>query len=938
MARSQAKKAAAPKARKAASGARFGGLAARSGKGPLWKFTEAGDGSFIMPDPQYVGGIYFPICNTYGMKSSVTADFKGDICRDFHSFLSIPTDVEDLHRITNSRNFWVYVDGKEPWSATGVSAPQTARLWEDSEDAVVSAGIGYYGVSRTSKALKLKATVTSFVPADDEMVELMHVRVENVGRKDVRFTPTFATPIFGRTADNLRDHRTVTTMFSRIWLLNNGVRLSPTIHHDERGHTPNSTSYFVLGATGKGAAPRQIWGNMRDFCGEGGTMDAPEAVFKNISPPKKAESLLSGREGVGAVRFAPVTLKPGQSAGFVFMFGISDNAKDADRWLAKYGDEGKVLEALERTKAYWRGVSGNVSFETDDQRFGNWMRWVATQSMYRKIYGNSYLLDFGYGRGGRGWRDLWSDLLAIFLIDAAAGREEIINNFRGVRVDGTNATIVGTKLGEFIADRNAIVRTWSDHGTWPFHVLRFYMDQSGEFSVLLNQLPYWKDQFTHRSRRNDPQWDRSHGNLQKTSDGKDYSGTILEHVLLELLSSFYHVGQHNNPLLEGADWNDTYDGAREKGETVCFFSYYQMDLRLLADTLELMAQRQGLKEVELLEDMLTLLDRLGGQNRINYDNWQDKRAALSAYFDRVSHAVSGRKVKVKVADLVADLRAKADWIRDHIRGNEWIATKDGERFFNGHYDNDAARVDGDNPHGVRMDLTSQVFPTLSGVATDEQVAALYKAARRYLRDKNVGGLHLCTDLKELKLNLGRVAGFTYGYKEHGGIWNQMNVMFLLGLYTRGFVKEGCEVFNDIYNLAMNTAVSRIYPCIPSFFDIYGRGGYSYLTGSATWLVLGMLTQVFGCRGEAGDLRIEPKLVAQQFGQSGRAACNFDFGGKRLRVTYLNPGKLEFGAYSIASVKVNGQDMRLSGKSVLLGRDALLAACNQPVNQVEVSLA
>jgi cellobiose phosphorylase len=917
-----------------------GGLSARAGKGPLWRFT-GDDGSFVMPDPQYISGLYFPLCNLGGMKTSVTPDFKGDICADFHSFLTIPTDVEDLHRITNSRNFWVTVEGAEPWSATGVAAGQTARQWVDNEQAQVEAGIGSFAVSRSSGKLGLKAVVTSFVPAGDDKVELMKVEIINTSRRIVKFTGTFATPIFGRTADNLRDHRTVTTMFNRIWARPNGVVLAPTIHHDERGHTPNSTHYAVLGATGKGAAPKHVWPNMREFLGEGGKMDNPEAVYKNLTPPRKAPGDLHGQEGVGAMRFAPVSLAPGQSASFVFIMGITDDAAQIDRWLKKYGNQGAVDAALEQTRDFWRNLSSQVSFKTDDPMYGNWMRWVATQPIYRKVFGNSYLLDFGYGRGGRGWRDLWSDLLSIFLVDPAAAREEIVNNFLGIRVDGTNATIIGTKLGEFIADRNNIVRTWCDHGTWPWQVLAFYMHQTGDFDILLKDQPYWKDQFCFRSRRLDDKWAPAQGNRVAARSGGEYVGSIMEHILLELTAHFFHVGQHNNILLEGADWNDTYDGARTKGESVCFTSFYGYDLKNLADTLEKYGAAKGISHVELLEEAQMLLDRLPGQAPVDYSDWQAKRARLDQYMTAVSHDVSGKRVKVALADLVADLRGKAQFIYEHIRNSEFVTTADGESFFNGHYDNDSVRVHGDNPHGVRMDLTSQVFPTMFGVATNEQAARTYQAARRYLRDKNVGGLHLCTDLKELKLNLGRVAGFTYGYKEHGGIWNQMNVMYMNALYTRGMVREGYEVFREVYELATRSQRARTFPCIPSFFDRWGRGGYVYLTGSATWLVLATLTQVFGLRGSWGDLLIEPKLVKEQFGKSGRATASFDFAGKRLRVTYVNPSLADWGKYSVTGVTINGRSAPLTpagqGCAMILAKNHLMALATQAINEVEVTL-
>ncbi len=45
---------------------------ARGGRAPLWAFTNRGDGSFVLPDPETISGLYFPLCNLAGMKTSVT--------------------------------------------------------------------------------------------------------------------------------------------------------------------------------------------------------------------------------------------------------------------------------------------------------------------------------------------------------------------------------------------------------------------------------------------------------------------------------------------------------------------------------------------------------------------------------------------------------------------------------------------------------------------------------------------------------------------------------------------------------------------------------------------------------------------------------------------------------------------------------------------------
>ena len=55
----------------------------------------------------------------------------------------------------------------------------------------------------------LHTAVTTFCPRRDR-VEIMLVCVHNRSDQPRRVTPTAAIPLYGRSADNIRDHRNVT--------------------------------------------------------------------------------------------------------------------------------------------------------------------------------------------------------------------------------------------------------------------------------------------------------------------------------------------------------------------------------------------------------------------------------------------------------------------------------------------------------------------------------------------------------------------------------------------------------------------------------------------------------------------------------------------------------------------------------------------------------
>ena len=90
------------------------------------------------------------------------------------------------------------------------------------------------------------------------------------------------------------------------------------------------------------------------------------------------------------------------------------------------------------------------------------------------------------------------------------------------------------------------------------------------------------------------------------SSGKIYSGSILEHLLIENLVQFFNVGRHNHVRLEGADWNDGLDMAGENGESVAFTAMYSHNLLRLSEIL----LKTGRRELEVAEEVKILLKKI----------------------------------------------------------------------------------------------------------------------------------------------------------------------------------------------------------------------------------------------------------------------------------------------------------------------------------------
>jgi cellobiose phosphorylase len=869
-----------------------------------WRFLNS-DGDFRLENPQLHYGLYFPLANEAGMVSAVTPSLYGDIKTGQNTFLTLPVSVEDLHNTRSNRNFWLYIQDHGAWSVTGNSAPQIARTFTaNAEKTTVEAGFLWHKVIRENHELGVRATLSNFVPANEDTVELMRVTIANTGGQELIFTPTAAIPIFGRSAANIRDHRHVTSLLHRIVTTRYGVRVCPTFCFDERGHQVNHVAYGVMGADGEGRAPLGFFPILEEFIGAGGSLEWPAAAVNNMDHWVKSGASADGYEALGGLRFQETFLKPGQSVSYIIVMVIAESTLNLDQYIEKYGSEAKWDYFWRENTEYWRCQLDRLSFHSGAADFDQWLKWVTLQPVLRKIYGCSFLPYHDYGKGGRGWRDLWQDCLALLLLNPADVRELLLNNFSGVRIDGSNATIIGSKPGQFIADRNNISRVWMDHGAWPFFTTKLYIERSGDFHFLLEAQTYFQDGQIFRSKRYDDSWDPKDGTMLRQRNGAIYHGSVLEHILVQLVSQFFNVGVNNHIRLEGADWNDALDMAAENGESVAFTAFYAFNLAELSKMLDSLAKVTPAKEVELAAELVMLLDTLG--QRIDYNLAKSKQELLQRYFDACKSRLSGNKIKVQITDLVNDLAIKAEWLASHIRASEWIGDGADHFWYNSYYNNDGKRVEGKSASGIRMMLTGQVFTIMAGVASHDQTISIINAVNCYLKDPQSGGIRLNTDFGGIQPNLGRGFAFAYGHKENGAIFSHMAVMYAYALYQRSFVREGYRVLQSLYNLSADFEKSLIYPGIPEYFDIKGRGAYPYLTGAASWLLFVYLTEVYGIQGDLGNLALEPKLLLEQFKDSEQLSITTVFLGLKLTIAYINRNRLEYGSYRIQGIRLDGK--------------------------------
>jgi cellobiose phosphorylase len=114
--------------------------------------------------------------------------------------------------------------------------------------------------------------------------------------------------------------------------------------------------------------------------------------------------------------------------------------------------------------------------------------------------------------------------------------------------------------------------------------------------------------------------------------------------------------------------------------------------------------------------------------------------------------------------------------------------------------------------------------------------------------------------------------------------------------------------------------------------------YPYLTGSASWFVLTMLTQVFGVRGQDGDLVIEPKLSAEHFRQDSCVSVERIFANRRIKIKFFNPKKVGFGKYHILKVSLNSENLPIDkSRYLVITREVIIGLAANKLNLIEIYL-
>jgi len=217
-------------------------------------------------------------------------------------------------------------------------------------------------------------------------------------------------------------------------------------------------------------------------------------------------------------------------------------------------------------------------------------------------------------------------------------------------------------------------------------------------------------------------------------------------------------------------------------------------------------------------------------------------------------------------DALCDTEAKR--LQQNIETNAW----DGDRYLRAYFD-DATALGSAQSQECRIDGTVQSWSVLSKAGSPERSKQAMNSLARYLIDPRNGLIKLLDPpFDKSTLEPGYIKGYVPGVRENGGQYTHAAIWAVMAFAAMGEtqrVKELLSMINPINHASTPEKAMRylVEPYVMAA-DIYGsaphtgRGGWTWYTGSASWMYRLIIESVLGLHVKVNILTFNPCIPAE----------------------------------------------------------------------------
>ena len=357
----------------------------------------------------------------------------------------------------------------------------------------------------------------------------------------------------------------------------------------------------------------------------------------------------------------------------------------------------------------------------------------------------------------------------------------------------------------------------SDNLLWLPFVTAYYVRVTGESSILEHEVPFL---------RAEPLKSGEHERYGHFPVGE--TQTLYEHCCRAITKGIT-AGPHGIPLMGAHDWNDGMNrvGHLGKGESIWLGWFLSATLH----------------------DFAEICDLKGDTKR------------------------------------AGDYRAQMVNLHKALEKNGW----DGEWYLRAYYD-DGSRLGSSANNECRIDSIAQSWAIISGNADSRRAAQGMDSVYKYLvRSEEELILLFTPPFQRTARDPGYIKGYPRGIRENGGQYTHAELWAIWAFAQMGKGDRAIELFrliNPIYHADTpeNVERYRVEPYVVAA-DVYsvppyvGRGGWTWYTGSASWMYRLGTEMILGLQRTGDHLQIHPRIPKDWT----HYQINYRFGGSLYHI-------------------------------------------------------
>ena len=716
----------------------------------------------------------------------------------------------------------------------------------DNNDYYVTYGFGYSQYTHTSNGILQELKM--FVPKEDSIkVQILHLENKLAKRKEIKLIYCVK-PVLDE--DEIKSNGYIDLKY------NSNINVL-TLQNQTKEE--NNRTIMYISCSEKISS---FTGNKASFIGNG-TIKNPEGIRK--IELDKENSL--GKDEMVVIE-ARITLEALESKDIVITLGADTNLLELQDTAYKYTNPNNAISELEATKKYWSGLLGNLKVDTPIESMNILLNgWLLYQTLCSRMFARSGYYQSG---GAYGFRDQLQDCVGLKYISPEILRKQIIKHSEHQFIEGDVEHWWHEETSRGIRTR------FSDDLLWLPYMVAEYIRFTGDSKILEEETSYVKGNIL-------PDGIDERYDLYLKSEEKE---TIYMHCIRAIEKSL-NFGENGLPKIGSGDWNDGFSnvGNKGRGESVWlgFFQYLVLEkfvelCEKYGKKLEENLQLNVMNNNNIEEQMVRKIEQSNGKvmNTIIDKTEQNNESVIGKITDEVKQDDEriGEKItneakknfskQILMQNRVQKYKRIMEALKRHLNTNGW----DG-RWYKRAFMDDGNVLGSIQNEECRIDSIAQSWATISGAGDNDKKYISLNSLENHLVDKEAGIIKLLDPpFEKSKLEPGYIKAYIPGTRENGGQYTHGSIWSIIAEAMLGFGDKATEFFRMINPIehARTKDEAKKYKVEPYVIpaDIYGgelagRGGWTWYTGSSSWMYEAGIRYILGFNLEKNILKIEPHI-------------------------------------------------------------------------------